>query len=101
MPRRPPPSALLLSKGPTPARGYPKFTLPAKPQRVLIPIQASPLSHLDSVLHRCALPSSSSEPNALLLPPAPTMAKRRQMSVSSETPPPPLVLERSQKYLFW
>ncbi|KAI0029720.1 hypothetical protein K488DRAFT_55720 [Vararia minispora EC-137] len=32
MPRRPPPSALLLKDGPLPARGTPKFTLPSMPR---------------------------------------------------------------------
>ncbi|KZO99518.1 hypothetical protein CALVIDRAFT_384731 [Calocera viscosa TUFC12733] len=97
MPRRPPPSALLLSKGPTPARGHPKFTLPAKPQRVLIPTKTSPSSHLDGVMQRClSQPRIELGP---LHPPAPTMAKHRQLSVSGDAPPQ--ILEPAQQSFLW
>jgi len=41
MPRRPPPSSLLLAQGPLPSRGQPKHTLPSLPRPALSPFNAS------------------------------------------------------------
>ncbi|KAL5490074.1 hypothetical protein ACEPAI_4907 [Sanghuangporus weigelae] len=41
MPRRPPPSSLLLAKGPIPGRGQAKHTLPSAPRPVHVPTDIS------------------------------------------------------------
>lgn len=67
MPRRPPPTSLHLHKGPVPARGLAKHTLPSLPRPVVVPSDVSRSSASRSALH-VRQDSSSSPPSVYSTP---------------------------------
>ncbi|KZV80812.1 hypothetical protein EXIGLDRAFT_780517 [Exidia glandulosa HHB12029] len=66
-PRRPPPSPLLLARGPTPARGSPKHRLPTRPAPALPTVSAAtataPGNAVNVKTRALALPSMTALPD--------------------------------------
>ena len=70
MPRRPPPTALRLVKGPLPDRNHAKHILPAPPR----PVVTSPST---TIRERSQSPSLRGDSSSFLPPPAPMMMASR------------------------